>query len=188
MLQVLGVGVAIRGVTEGGVEGSAAVELVVPGHRMRVARGGAVVAALVDGDQYVGVGVDRAEVVPFVGALPGRVEVLRGGVAAIDDVQRGLLNPRMFDEVSTHQFAVPRPAVFRIGGGVHADVAAARLDEALEIGLLFVVQNVAGGVEKNNRRVLLEVLLREGSGILGRVDIKPAFVAEASDGLDAVLD
>ena len=57
------IGPGLIRMTEGGIEGAAAVEVVVPGHRVVVAVSSAGVGGLVNFDENVDVGVEVFEVV-----------------------------------------------------------------------------------------------------------------------------
>ena len=57
------IGPCLVGVTEGGIEGAAALEVVVPGHRVVVAVSPTGVGGLVDPDEDVDVGVKVFEIV-----------------------------------------------------------------------------------------------------------------------------
>ena len=71
---------------------------------------------------------------------------------------------------------------------MNSDVSAARLDVALEIVLLCVVEYVAGRVEPDDCAIAREVLLRECAGVFGCVDGKAVFLSELFDGGDPDAD
>src|SRR5947207_910277 len=56
-------------------------------------------------------------------------------------------------EVRAGQSAVPRPVVLSVRGGVHADVAAARPDVALEDVLLRRIEDVTRRIQEDDRAV-----------------------------------
>jgi hypothetical protein len=89
-------------------------------------------------------------------------------------------------EVGPYELSVPWPAVLGVGCGVDAGIAAAGADVALEGGLLFVVEDVAGCREPDDGVVLREIRRRERGGVLGRVDREVVGGAEALDHCDAV--
>jgi hypothetical protein len=60
------------------------------------------------------------------------------------------LDRRMFQEVRTDQVAVPRPLIFRVGGGVNTDEAAPMTDEALERRMLIGIEHRTSGVEEDD--------------------------------------
>jgi uncharacterized membrane protein YjjB (DUF3815 family) len=67
-------------VTEGGVEGAAAIEVMVPGHRVVVAVSSAGVGGFVYFNQDVDIGVEVFEIVQFIKMGPGVGEACGGGV------------------------------------------------------------------------------------------------------------
>src|SRR4051812_14229231 len=91
-------------------------------------------------------------------------------------------------EVRARQPAVPRPLVLGVGGRMHTDVSATRLDVALQDVLLRRVQHIARSTQKDHGAVASQVFLSKGSGILGRVDRKAIFLSQFPDRRDAVGD
>src|SRR5256885_17155615 len=81
-------------------------------------------------------------------------------------------------EVRADQSAVPRPVVLSVRGGVHADVAAARPDVALEDVLLRRIEDVTRRIQEDDRAVSRQVLLGKDAGILRRIDCKPILLSE----------
>jgi hypothetical protein len=122
------IGPCLVGVAEGSVEGSAAVEIVIPRHRVVVAVSPAGIGALVDPDEDVDAGIEIFEIVQFVKMGPGVGEALRGGVGRIDDQEPRLLLLRVGFEIAAHKVTIPLPVVLAVGSGVDADEAAAMMD------------------------------------------------------------
>src|SRR3982750_1777505 len=91
-------------------------------------------------------------------------------------------------EPRSGESAVPRPVVLGVSGGMDPDVAAASLDEPLEIVLLCGIEHIAGGVEKHDSAISGEVLGAERGGVLGGVDGEPIFLSELSDCSEADSD
>src|SRR5207247_10757171 len=85
---------------------------------------------------------------------------------------------RMAVEVGARQSTVPRPVVLGVCGRMHADVSAARLDVALEDILLRWIQHVARRTQEDDGAVARQVFLREGAGVLRRVDRESIPLAE----------
>src|SRR4051812_50184356 len=71
---------------------------------------------------------------------------------------------------------------------MNSDVAAARLDVALEVILLRGVEHVAGCTEENHRAVACEILRRERRRVLGGVDGEPVLLSEFSNGGETDAD
>ena len=71
---------------------------------------------------------------------------------------------------------------------MHADVSAARLDVALEDILLRRIQHVPRRTQEDDGAVARQVFLREGAGVLRRVDRESILLAELPDGRDAIGD
>src|SRR5262249_54821253 len=136
----------------------------------------------VDGAARVGL-----VVVPLVGTRPSRRQPGGRRVHGILDLDRRLLDGRVFLEVGTDQPAVPRPRVATVGRGVNADEAAAIFDIALECVLLVLrAEWVSGGRQEYHDVVLREVGVREQRVILGRVDREVVFLAQLLNGRNAV--
>ena len=149
----------------------------------------AVVGRLIDGGEDVDVAARvRPEVVPLVGAFPPRRQVGAGGMHPVRHLDGGPLDPGVALEVGPDQFAVERPVVLGVGGGVDADEAAAAADVLLEGVLLRRVQDVAGGVEKDDGLILRQLILREGPGVLRRRHGEAVLGAQRLDRRDAVRD
>ena len=128
--------------------------------------------------------------VPLVGALelgrPARHARMVLRLVAHDR----FLDRRMGLEVRTDEPAVPRPVVLGVAGRMHADIAAAILDEALEGLLLCIVQDIACRVQEDDHAESLEVRRRERSGILGGLDDaggREQILHGGDAGLDAVV-
>ncbi len=173
------------GVAQRGVPGTTAVVVLAPAVGVVGAHRAAAVAGLVHGGQDV----DRAtrvgaEVVPLVVAGPAVGKARGGGVRGVLDLDDGLLRRGVLLEVRADQLAVPGPVVLGVGGRVNAGEPAAALDVVLEGGLLGGVQDVARGRQEDHHGVLGEVVLGEGSGVLGGVDGEAVLLAELLDGRD----
>src|SRR5688572_14267496 len=122
MLDELRLGVGLLRMTHCGVHRAAAIVAVAPGQRTR----------LVELGEHVGVRL-RAELVPLVGTRPGRRQAAGRGRAAVDDVDGALGHAGVVArEARPDEALVPRPAPAGVRGRVHAEVAAAAADEALE--------------------------------------------------------
>ena len=191
VLQEERLGVGGFGVAHVGVPRAAAGEIVVPAHGVVIAVGSALVALLVDLDEHVDRWVDRLEVVELVFALEVRGEPFRRHVRRVEYAVAAFADvgiTRMAVEVRARQSAVPRPVVLGVGGGVHADVSAPRLDVALEDVLLRRIQHVARRTQEDDGAIARQVFLREGAGILRRVDRESILLAELLDCGDAVGD
>src|SRR2546430_3685192 len=122
-----------------GVPRASAIEIVVPAHGVMGAVGPPLVTCLVDLDQHMDGRIDRLEVVEFVITAEASGQAFRRYVRRIEHpvaarAHVGIVG--MAVEVRAGQSAVPRPVVLGVRGGVHADVAAARLDVAFEDVLL----------------------------------------------------
>ncbi len=170
-------------VAAAGVPGPALALGVAPHDRV-VAHGVAarVVAGLVQRgeDLHVRAGVG-AVVVPLVGARPGVRQVDGGRVVVARDVHVGLLDLRVRLEPGADQLAVPGPVVLGVGRGVHARVAAARVDVVLERGLLFGIQHVTGRGKPNDGGESGQVVGVERGRVLGGLDREPVLRAELLD-------
>src|SRR5450830_1544198 len=135
--------ILIRGrqVTECRVEGAPAVALLVPADGMEAAHAppcpvlddGRLVGALVHRQKVMQLRrFGRVEFVPlFREQVAGGAE-LHAGEVGVFHFQHGRLHGRMGVEHVAGQLAVPWPAVFRIRGAVHADVAATGTDRSEE--------------------------------------------------------
>ena len=132
------------------VPGSSSVILMVPGHRMESTVGAALVAALIDRQQYVDIIIQFLVVIPFIFSPPVGRQEFRRWIRAVRHVEDRLLLGRMPVEIATRQAAIPFPVIFRIGGGVDAHITPARLDIALEIGFLVSREQVAGRTEEDD--------------------------------------
>ena len=62
------------------------------------------------------------------------------------------------------------------------DEPAPGLDEAREIHLLGAIEQLAGGMEKDDRRVVAERIFGQVPGILGGVDDKPVVGGQLENG------
>ena len=85
------------------------------------------------------------------------------------DVDAGLLDVGVAEEVGAHQRAVERPVVLRVGRRMDADVPAAGADPGLERGLLVVVEHVTRRQQKHHHLESRQVVGRKLRRILGRL-------------------
>src|SRR2546421_365800 len=111
------------------------------------------VARLVDLDQHMDGRIDRLEVVELVLAIEASGQAFRRYVRRIEHpvaarTYVGIAG--MAVEVRAGQSGVPRPVVLGVRGGVPADVAAARLDVALEDVLLRRIQDVTRRIQEDD--------------------------------------
>src|SRR4051794_38441265 len=110
------------------VHRAAAIVVVAPGERTRLAQGRQHMHAAA----WV-----RAELVPLVAARPLRRQPPGGGPRAVLDGHRPARDPAVMAlEARADQSLVPGPAAPRVRGGVHADKTAAAPDIAFERALL----------------------------------------------------
>ncbi len=156
---------------EAGVPGAAVVDGFAPGDRVVGAHVAARVRRFVEGGQHVCAGARVAlVVVELVGARPGLRQVRAARVCPVLDPGGDLLDGRVRVEVGADQLAVEGPAVFGVGGGVHADITSTATHVRFEGRLLPGVEDVAGGVEEDHRLVRGEVGGVERGGVLGGGD------------------
>src|SRR2546423_8375086 len=174
-----------------GVPRAPAIEIVVPAHGVMSAVRTALVARFIDLDEHVNGRIDRLEVVELVVATEASGQALCRYVRRVEHAvaARAYVGiAGMAVEVRAGQSAVPRPVVLSVRGGVHADVAAARPDVALEDVLLRRIEDVTRRIQEDDRAVSRQVLLRKDAGILRRIDCKPILLSELLYCGDAVGD
>lgn len=150
-----------------GIEGAATVIVLVPADRVEGAHPLAhavgpgrlrTITALVHAQQVDQVfRARRPELIPFVGEQIAWCEAFHTGEVGILDLHDRGLDRGMDVEHMSHHPGVPRPVVLDVGRTVHADVAAAAPDEALEGRLLGRVEHVAGGEQEDHRLVLRQL-------------------------------
>ena len=180
--------VALEGVSAGGVPGATAVVGVVPAPRVIGAHAAAAVRGFVQRHQHVdarqvaGIG---PKVVPLVGAGPRGRQLGGRRMGGVLHVQRRRPNVRMTGEIRADQSAVPRPVVAGVAGGMDADKAVARFDEALEGGSLIVVEDVARRRQEHHGAVRGQPAIGEHARVFRRVDAEPVLRTEALNGGDA---
>jgi hypothetical protein len=102
-------------------------------------------------------------------------------VPSILDVDRGSLDLRMILETRSEHCPVPRPVVFRIGRGMHADEAPTATEVPFKRSLLAVVEDIPGRHQKDDGVVAREVGRREGGRVLGYVDGQPIALCQLTD-------
>src|SRR5438132_1509037 len=149
------------------------------------------VAGLIDLDQHMNGRIDRLEVVELVLATEASGHASRRYVRRVEHsvAARAYVGiAGMAVEVRAGQSAVPRPVVLGVRGGVHADVAAARLDVALEDVLLRRIEDVTPRIQEDDRAVSRQVLFGKGAGILRRIDRKAILLSQLLYCGDAVGD
>ena len=91
-------------------------------------------------------------------------------MGAVAHVELRFLDRRMALEVGADELAVPGPVVLRVRGRVHAHVAVAGADVALEGRLLRAVQHVTRGGHEHHGGEPAQRLVGESRSILGRLD------------------
>jgi hypothetical protein len=95
----------------------------------------------------------------------------------------------MHDEHVTDHLRVPRPFVLGVRGAVDADITVAGADEALERGLLLVIERIAGREQENDDLVFREVFVLEDEvRVLGPEHIEIMELAESFDCCHALVD
>jgi len=115
------------------VEGALPQILVTPRDWMVRAHPAASVAALVDRRQDMHAAARIApEVVPFVDAAPQRGQRGGGGVAPVDDIDRGGLYRGVAAGIGADEPTIEGPGVLSVAGGVDAEPPAAAADESLQ--------------------------------------------------------
>ncbi len=180
------------GVPAAGVPGPAAVVRLAPGDRVVVAHRAAArrVRGLVEAGQHV-----RGGRAGWCGSCTTRragssapAAPAVDGCAGSSTFTAACLVGRVRVEVGADEVAVPGPVVLGVGRRVHARVAAAGADVALERGLLRGVEHVAGGGQPHDGLVLREVGVGEGVRVLGRGDGEIVGGAELLDRRDAGRD
>src|SRR5437870_12931552 len=145
----------------------------------------------IDLDEHMNGRIDRLEVVELVLATEASGQALCRYVRRVEHsvAARAYVGiAGMAVEVRAGQSAVPRPVVLGVRGGVHADVAAARLDVALEDVLLRRIEDVTPRIQEDDRAVSRQVLFGKGAGILRRIDRKAILLSQLLYCGDAVGD
>src|SRR5690349_2685264 len=135
--------------------------------------------------------IDVLEIVELIRALPFVGKRIGRRVFVVDRQEIGGSHVRVVGvagEIGAGQFAIPRPIVFRVGGGVYAQVSATRLDEAFKIVLLLLVEHIAGGAQEDHGVVTLQVLFIEVRRILGGVYGNVVFFGHRLYGLNSRAD
>ena len=133
-------------------------KLVIPRDRVIAVHVGARDRRVVEAHEHTNILSGIAVVdIPLIGAGPASGKHARRWMRAILDIDRRLLHRRMRLEVGAHKFAKPRPRVLRVRGRMNTSETASRADELLERALLFLVEDVAGRRNENNRLVAFEI-------------------------------
>src|SRR5690606_14412754 len=142
MCHEVGVGIALARVSQTGVEGAPAVVGMIPGDgvvAIHLAFTGRV-ALFVERQEHIHATARvHDETVPLVVQHPRARQVPSGWMTRVLHHQGGWLDLWVGTKVGSYQTAVPGPIVFGVRGGMDADVAAPRLDEAFESALLSVI-------------------------------------------------
>jgi hypothetical protein len=189
VLPEVAVPVGLDRVAEPGVPGTPALEILAPGHRVVEPHGAAGVAGLVHGRQHVRGATDVGRVVvPLLGERPVPRHGLGRRVCPVGDPDGRLGDCRRAGRSSAEHAAVEGPVLFRLGGGVYADVAPTVAEVRLEGGLLGRVQYVAGGVEEHHGPVVGQIGRGESAGVLRDGDGEPVRLAQCPDGAYTVRD
>src|SRR5690606_6123338 len=81
-------------------------------------------------------------------------------------------------KVSSGELPVPRPVVFRIGGGVYPCVTSASLYIPLKADLLGMIEHIACRVEENHCLVLSQRVFIEVGRIFSSINLKTLFPAK----------
>lgn len=150
-----------------GVPAAPAPETMAPGDGMVRAHAAACIASLVHGSHHLHAPAGVLAVV--VERVADRPRHAAWAAIALGLHLRVLQAGRVRLEPRPHQLAIPRPAVFGIGGRMHADEAAAVADEAFQRGLLVGVEHVAGGAGEYHHAVAGEVGSDEVGGVLAMI-------------------
>ena len=106
----------------------------------------------------------------------------------IGHFDRRLLNRGMTLEIRPEQLTVPGPAVFGVGGRVHADKSAAGSNIVFKRGLLGSVQHVARRVQEHDGFERRQIRCGECGGIFGVNDREVVRGAERLNGRHTLVD
>lgn len=107
--------------------------------------------------QFIGPG--GIELIPFVGENEALGEAIHAREIGVRHFEGGGLHRGVNVEHVADHFGIPIPFVFGIGRAVDADKPLARLDEAFEGALLFLVEDVTGGQEEDDDIVVGQKLV-----------------------------
>src|SRR5690606_25421655 len=157
------------------IEGPATVHCMVPGNRMVLPIGTALIAGLVQIEKYMDRRINVFVVVPFIGTGPGIAQKGGGRVIVVHYIYGRfpyIWIPRMAQKPGPDQFSVPRPVVLRIRRGMYAHIVAARFHIIFESGLPIVVHNISCCTKKYHQFVPLEVLVVKLKGVVRMGNLK----------------
>ena len=124
--------------------------------------------------------------------FPGLRDGSSRRVVGVNTSDRGFLDVGrligMTQKCGAYQSRVPGPGIvlpFGISGSMNADEPAPGLDIALEGDLLFAIQNIACGVEKDHGTVGRESFAREQFRVFGRIDSDASSLCLGFEDLEA---
>ena len=133
-----------------GIKGLTTIKFMVPGHWVKIAHFAILVRFFIHFNQRLDqICPQGFEVVELVSVVKSGIQVLRRWVVSIHYGHGPFLYvgiARVTGKIPAHQFVVPGPAVFGIGGGVDAHIRSSRLNVALKVDLLRRTQYIAGSV------------------------------------------
>jgi hypothetical protein len=145
-----------------GVKCPATVIRVVPTHRVEAAILTPRITAFINRYQYMYIlPLGRFKVIPLVKPAPYTGQMAGGNKSAVNNVECGLLLFGVAFKICANQFIVPWPIVFGVCRGMNANITPAPVYVMFKSGLLLVVQNVAGGAQKNDGRILTKIFFSE---------------------------
>ena len=143
------------------VESSSSIKIMVPCDRVLAHIQSTLVGSFIEKKKFFGVWVHFFVAVPLVCTSPairkcfcGRMFLPSFGHFSWLYIRVRIADSRMVCEISTHEAAVPAPAVFRICGSVDSQKSSTRLNIALKICLLVMIQYITSSAQKDHRRVL----------------------------------
>src|SRR5882757_3814384 len=159
----------------------AAIEVVIPAHRVKFAHFSSLITFFIDIQQKMQRILYGAKVVDLIQSAESIREVAGNGEVPVDCFIKFHLRLRVTVKVSSYKLIVPGPFVFRGGGGVNTQESAALPDVVLKSQFLRTVQYVASCAEKDDGLIFFQIGVVEDGGVFCRVYLYVILLAQAEE-------
>src|SRR5688572_14306602 len=136
--------------TKLGIEGTAAVILMIPCHRVIITHLSAFITLFIDLHQDLYIFIKVFEIIPFIKPFPYIRQMFGRGMSLVNNIQFCILLLWMTFKIGTNKFCIPYPIVFRIRCRMNTNKTTACLYKSFKSSFLFMIEDITRCIEEDN--------------------------------------